>query len=151
MRDDPFARLGALDQQLFAQPKAKTAPAEGRKSVRPDEPAPEQRAGRTSIAKKERLLAETFPGPCERPTERRPYDFYSDQLLWLDRTKVELHERYRRRITSNAIVQLALELLIRDYRARGRHSRVITHLVFGQPLEESTADEGTSGQPDGEG
>ena len=66
----------------------------------------------------------------ERLTERRPYDFYRDQLLWLRKTKVEIEERYGSRVTANAMVQLALDLLIKDYKRRKERSKLVTKLVL---------------------
>jgi hypothetical protein len=83
-----------------------------------------------------------------RKIDRRSYDFFHDQVLWLNRMKVELEERYDLQITANAMVQLALDLLILDHRRRGRHSQLMAHLVFGQPLE-GEAKGGTEGRPDG--
>ena len=72
-------------------------------------------------------------GPLkERTTDRRPYDFFRDQLLWLNRTKVEIQEEYGRRVTANAMVQLALDLFIEDYKRRKERSKLITHLVSDQ-------------------
>ena len=75
-----------------------------------------------------------FVRPKVRMTQRRPYDFCVDQILWLNRMKLEIYERYRRRVTANAMVQLALDLLIQDHHARGERSQLITKLVLAAPL-----------------
>ena len=67
---------------------------------------------------------------------RRPYDFFQDQVLWLNRTKVEIQEQYDRRITANAMVQLALDLLIADYQRRKERSKLVTKLVLNQKTGE---------------
>lgn len=96
----------------------------------------------------------TSERPNERPVERRPYDFYSDQVLWLNRMKVEIQARYGRKVTANAMVQLALDLFIQDYKAKGKRSALISNLVFHRPLRErpeeeteEASDEETSGRP----
>ena len=87
---------------------------------------------RTSGRKKEGTLERTSGRTKERTTDRRPYDFFRDQLLWLNRTKVEIQEEYGRRVTANAMVQLALDLFIEDYKRRKERSKLITHLVSDQ-------------------
>ena len=70
-----------------------------------------------------------FEPPRERRTERRPYDFYQDQVLWLKEIKLEIEKRYGRRVTANAMVQLAVDLLIEDYRRNKERSKLISELV----------------------
>ena len=137
MKDDPFAKLGGLDQKLFTSSlsteaaevekvkKIKQLPPEfGRSDVRSDVP--------TSVNTKERRFQRSFEPTPERRMERRPYDFYVDQVLWLNRMKVQLQETYRCRVTANSMVQLALDMLIRDYRERGVRSHIVTQLVGNQ-------------------
>lgn len=159
MKDDPFARLGGLDQQLFAQHSAETAAVHagptknkpgmagnGRSNVPEDVP--------TSARTKERRSQRSFEPSRPRRTERHPYDFYVDQILWLNHMKVQLQETYGCRITANAMVQLALELFIQDYRKRGSHSHLVSELALKQRTEETPeaateeADEGTDGRPE---
>jgi len=52
--------------------------------------------------------------------------------LWLKRTKVEIEERYGSRVTANAMVQLALDLFIEDYKRRKELSKLVTNLVLDQ-------------------
>ena len=76
-----------------------------------------------------------FQRPAQQTRERpirRPYDFFEDQVLWLNRTKLEIQERYDQRITANAMVQLALDLLIADYKRRKERSKLVTKLVLNQ-------------------
>ena len=117
--------------------------AAGKERKRRTKERPSARAkGRKSEPKPESIKQGTWGRPLkarrERRTERRPYDFFKDQLLWLNKTKVEIEERYERRVTANAMVQLALDLFIKDYRRRGERSKLITHLV---------AEQWTSGGP----
>ena len=88
-------------------------------------------ADRTSRSENEGAFQGSAQPTRERLT-RRPYDFFQDQVLWLNRTKVEIQERYDRRITANAMVQLALDLLITDYKRRKERSRLVTKLVLNQ-------------------
>ena len=160
MRDDPYAKLSGLDQKLFsATSKAArlgVAPnPKGRKKERPDVREKEE----TSVGTKDQTSQgpaqrtkegpevgtkkptsggnneETFQRPAQPTRERpirRPYDFFQDQVLWLNRTKVEIQEQYDRRITANAMVQLALDLLIADYKRRKERSKLVTKLVLNQ-------------------
>ena len=68
--------------------------------------------------------------PSERLTERRPYDFYRDQVFWLKETKLAIEKRYGKTIPANAIVQLALDLLIEDYKRREDRSKLVLKLVL---------------------
>jgi hypothetical protein len=160
MRDDPFAKLSGLDQKLFSAPskttnKGSASASKKRKKERPDVLSKE----RTSVGKKDqtsqRPVQRTNEGPevetkkltsggrnegtFQRPAQptrerltRRPYDFFQDQVLWLNRTKVEIQEQYDRRITANAMVQLALDLLIADYQRRKERSKLVIKLVLNQ-------------------
>ena len=137
MRDDPFAKLSGLDQKLFtATPKAARKSVrhtskkerERRPDVRGKEPA--------SVEKKKERFQRPVQPTKERLTERRPYDFFRDQVLWLNKIKVEVQEKYGRRITANAMVQLALDLFIEDYKRRKDRSKLVTKLVFNQRREE---------------
>jgi len=142
MRNDPFAELTGLDQKLFsASPKAaedgvavglRTAKKEERPSGLSDVGTKEQ----TSLRKKKGTFERPVQRTEERPTDRRPYDFYRDQILWLNRTKVEIQEKYGRRVSANAMVQFAVDLLMRDYKRRKERSKLVTKLVINEPTEE---------------
>ena len=164
MRDDPFAKLSGLDQKLFSAPskatnKGSASTSKKRKKERPDV----RGKGRTPVGTKDqtsqrpaqrikedpkagrkkptsgRRSEGTFQRPAQPMRERltrRPYDFFQDQVLWLNRTKVEIQEQYDRRITANAMVQLALDLLIADYQRRKERSKLVTKLVLNQKTGE---------------
>jgi hypothetical protein len=164
MRDDPYAKLSALDQKLFAATSEAVkgggaSTPKGRKKERPDvrekdgtsvgkknQPSrrPAQRTkDRPEVGRKEPASGDRTEGTFQPPAQpmrervtRRPYDFFRDQILWLNRTKVEIHEQYDRRITANAMVQLALDLLIADYKRRKERSKLVTELVLNQRTEE---------------
>jgi len=165
MRDDPFATLSGLDQKLFArrspapagaQDEAKTIDKETTTAERPPERSDGQTAQPTSRRSKQVTSGRPLVLRKERPIVRRPYDFFRDQVLWLNRTKVEIEERYGLQVTANAMVQLALDLLIMDYRASGLRSHLMTHLVIGRApggdverRPEGGPDVPTSGIPSG--
>ncbi len=67
--------------------------------------------------------------PKERRVQRRPYDFYVDQILWLKEMKLEIEKKYGRHITANVMVQLALDLLIQDYERNKDRSKLVRELV----------------------
>ena len=164
MRDDPYAKLSALDQKLFsatskAARKSGASSPKGRKKKRPNVRRKERTSVRTSESSSQRTTQPSKERPdvgTKKPTSggagegtprrtlqpakerltRRPYDFFRDQVLWLNRTKLEIQERYDRRITANAMVQLAVDLLIEDYGRRKERSKLVTKLVLNQRTEE---------------
>ena len=79
-----------------------------------------------------RASVPTSGRPKERLTERRPYDFYRDQVFWLKEIKLEIEKVYGRNIPANAIVQLALDLFIEDYERRGERSTLILNLLLSE-------------------
>jgi hypothetical protein len=74
----------------------------------------------------------TFERPEVRPIQRRPYDFYFDQILWMKEMKLALEKRYGKTIAANAMVQLALDMLIEDYERNRERSKLVTVLVTNQ-------------------
>ena len=144
MKDDPFRELSGLDQRLFGPPSpskgGQKTKGKGSEKVPAKEPSSESWKVRKSEGRYERRKIRTSQRPLEpkkeRPIERRPYDFYRDQLLWLKRTKVEIEERYGSRVTANAMVQLALDLFIEDYKRRKELSKLVTNLVLEQRTNE---------------
>ena len=93
---------------------------------------------RTSQSPKDRTFVASSGRPKERPVERRPYDFYRDQVLWLKGTKLEIEKRYGRRITANAMVQLALDVLIKDYQHSKEGSKLVQERVMKEVQQERT-------------
>ena len=75
---------------------------------------------------------QTFERPEVRPTQRRPYDFYADQILWMKEMKLDIEKRYGKTIAANAMVQLALDMLIEDYERNIEWSKLVTILVTNQ-------------------
>jgi len=102
------------------------------KEERPDVPTKKP----SSVETKKETLQRPVQPRKERLTERRPYDFFRDQILWLNKTKVEIQEKYGRKVTANAMVQLALDVFIQDYKRRKERSKLITNLVSNQGRQE---------------
>ena len=149
MRDDPFAQLGGLDQKLFASQTDVNHEARADRAAR----RPNRGSGRSAGPPRGRLAGRSdrraasgpsewtahqstggpFGGPAgprqDRPTQRHGYDIYKDQILWLNKTKVGIQERHGCLVTANAMVQLAMDLLIEDYKKRKDRSKLITRLV----------------------
>lgn len=69
-----------------------------------------------------------------RVVEEHAYDIFQDQARWLNRMKLDLEEQYDKRVTGNAIVQVALDKLRLDYEKRGEQSDLIQVTVTGNAL-----------------
>jgi len=83
-----------------------------------------------------------------RQTARHSHDIYLDQVRWLNRTRFAIEERYGVRVSSNAIVRLALDVMRDDHVRHGERSKLMRILVDGErwdpaieaaPAEESEA------------
>lgn len=95
-------------------------------------------------------VANRLTAPIERLVERHSHDIYHDQVLWINRVKFELEEQYGRRVTSNSIVQLAIDRLRRDFEAEAHPFEITTRLIEGLLPLKSGATEQKGGE-DGEG
>ena len=73
--------------------------------------------------------------------ERHSHDIYQDQVRWLNRTKLDLEERYGVKVTGNAMVQLSLDRLRRDFEANGETSDLFRVLVLNEPLRSGSEEE----------
>ena len=145
MADTPAPQPGTIAyaewkrRQAQATEKAQSRTAE-KMSDEPDElelERPDVRTKeRTLVAKKGATSQRPLQRTKERLTDRRPYDFYRDQVLWLNKTKVEIQEKYGQRVTANAMVQLAVDWLIHDYRRRKERSKLVMKLVSNERTEE---------------
>jgi len=167
MKKDPFAALYGLDQQLFrerdpqqdveSQPIA-TRPQKESTSTRVNERS-RDRAKEPSSAKvhepssdralepsSQRTLeatwtrASTLRGAdaTHRPKERYSHDLFKDQSRWMNRVKLEIEEKYGRRVTGNEIVQLALDHLMTDYQRSKSKSTLIRALVNGENVTDGS-------------
>ena len=144
MADTPAPQPGTIAyaewKRRHEEAAAKAKPKAAGKVMVQTERSPEKRPDvrtkeRTSVGRKERTSQRLVQRTKERPTQRRPYDFFGDQILWLNKTKVEIQERYGWRVTANAMVQLAVDLLMQDYKRRKERSKLVTKLVTNQPTE----------------
>ena len=70
--------------------------------------------------------------PSTRPIDHRAYDFFRDQISWLNRQRLELKERYGRQVPATVMVQLALDLFIRDFEEQGEDSQLVRVLIKGE-------------------
>lgn len=152
MKDDPFSQLGGLDQQLFQEetpskrrkqrnnertlvrenePTSETTSVDTSEHVK--QPAPTRSNERRNEPMRTRVSAPTGPLTEPRPLERHSHDIFRDQGRWLNRVKVDIEERYGRRVTGNQIVQLAIEQLRDDYETNGDDSTLIRQLAREEP------------------
>jgi hypothetical protein len=69
------------------------------------------------VVLKRQQKARRFGLPGERLVERHSHDIFRDQVLWINRLKLELEEQYGARVTSNSIVRLAIDRLRADVEA----------------------------------
>jgi hypothetical protein len=88
---------------------------------------------RPSAARKGPRQAPRFAFPGERLVERHSHDIFRDQVLWINRLKLELEEQYGKRVTSNSIVRLAIDRLRADFEKDG--GEAITALLIEGPYE----------------
>ena len=137
MRKDPFAELSGLDQKLFSStPKVSNkSPADSSKEPKKERPNV-RRKETTFDGKTERTFQRSIQPTKELSIERRSFDFFRYQVLGLNRIKLEIQERHALRVSVNAMVQLAVDLLIEDYKRRKERSKLMTKLVFNQSTEE---------------
>ncbi|MGE4053431.1 MAG: hypothetical protein AB7F99_01425 [Vicinamibacterales bacterium] len=154
----------ALDQRLFAPPPAMApVPALETTKQRDNEttlsrahgptPAPmseptlersnERVPERTSARSKRRGSVPTndHARRASRALERHSHDIYQDQVRWLNRTKLDFEETYGVKVTGNAMVQVALDRLRRDFEAEGEASDLFRVLVLNEPLRSGEEEE----------
>ncbi len=89
---------------------------------------------RGSEATRTRVSSPRGQTPLSRVSERHSHDIFQDQVRWMNRLKLELEERYGRRVTSNALVSLAIDMLREEYEQQGARSNLIRVLVKGQTI-----------------
>jgi hypothetical protein len=145
---DPFSDIKlssgvGLDQRLFQKGDEGTTKQRDNVTTeqRDNQPGSEQNnettKRRSGAAASRRLrertrrptLAVRIVSASERIDERHSHDIFRDQVRWMNRTKLEIEETYGKRITSNAIVKLALDLLIDDFERHGESSKLISSLT----------------------
>ena len=101
------------------------------------------RAHETTKQRPDAAVSRRLPEPARKPTaaagtmvaseridERHSHDIFRDQVRWMNRTKLDMQETYGKRLTSNEIVKLALDLLIDDFKRNGESSKLMTALIL---------------------
>ncbi len=78
----------------------------------------------------------------ERRVERHSHDIFIDQVRWMNRLKLELGEEFGVKLTGNALVQLALDMLRRDFDAHGERSELFRTLIAEPQSTATVAGEG---------
>ena len=145
---DPFSDIKlseeiGLDQRLFQQEDEGTTQQRANVTTEQRENQEAKRRGRETTkerpdaAASRRVREQTRrPTPTvkivsasERIDERHSHDIFRDQVRWMNRTKLDIEETYGTRITSNAIVKLALDLLIDDFERHGGSSKLVRSLI----------------------
>ena len=158
MKKDPFAGLSGLDQQLFSQSTTKqrnnettlartnestTDRSNERTLSRANDPSNQRSIDTTNQRSNESTRPRVSPlrgQEFNRVSERHSHDIFHDQVRWLNRAKVEIDERYGRRVTVNGLVQLALDVLRKDYELNKAGSNVIRVLVRGESVNVASRD-----------
>jgi len=109
-------------------------------------PATEPSLGRNTAAAQEPALASARPPANvpreERRVERHSHDIFMDQVRWMNRLKLELGEELGVKLTSNALVQLAIDMLRRDFDANGERSELFRTLIRAPQATSTAAGEG---------
>ena len=145
---DPFSDIKlseevGLDQRLFQQEDEGTTKQRANVTTEQRENQEAKRRGReTTKERPDAAASRRVREPTRRPTptvkivgaseridERHSHDIFRDQVRWMNRTKLDIEETCGRRITSNAIVKLALDLLIDDFEQHGENSKLIRSLI----------------------
>ena len=78
----------------------------------------------------------------ERRVERHSHDIFIDQVRWMNRLKLELGEEFGVKLTGNALVQLAIDMLRRDFDAHGERSELFRTLIAEPQASATVAGEG---------
>ena len=84
-----------------------------------------------------------------REKARHSHDIYADQIRWMNRVKLEVEERYGRRLTTNAIVQMGVDMLRNEYERLGPRSTVV-HLAEKRPGRLAVVDKEYKSEASGE-
>ena len=150
MRDDPFAKLGALDQKLFDTPaKPAAPPVAPQPQTLPPRQTPSQGTKETwdqasKEASKEGTLETRTLAPKEprnqrtarsdelslniRPERQNTYAFTTEELNRLEDVKIAISRRYDLPVTKNDLIRCAVHLLLEDYEVHGADSVVLKRL-----------------------
>jgi hypothetical protein len=155
MRNDPFAKLGALDQKLFAKPTPQPATSPVAEPLTPD-PHPDssrdrslpdaslhlekhretdREAGR-QVGKeggRETSISPATPSPIPFDLEAKPhrklsYLFTDEEFEAMEDLKTELRRAYDISAVKNDIARCAIGFLISDFTHNRDRSFVVRHL-----------------------
>lgn len=77
-----------------------------------------------------------------RRAERHSHDIFLDQVRWMNRLKLELDERFGAKVTSNALVQAAIDMLRHDFERNGERSELFRTLVRAPDAASAATKEG---------
>jgi hypothetical protein len=151
MRNDPFSKLGALDQKLFTvhttpQPASLPpittssipAPPSGEGTREPGNQGckePRKQAileGRKLPTKQVSNLGseseESTLDLNQRPDRQNTYAFTTDKLERLEDLKILIRRRYDLNVTQDDLIRCAVHMLLDDYRDRSEGSIVLARL-----------------------
>jgi hypothetical protein len=81
---------------------------------------------------------------------RHSHDLYRDQILWINRLKLDIEVEHGIRVNGNDLVQLAIDMLRDDFEALREQSNLISVLVFGRPRRRPRARTSSTPAPDTE-
>jgi len=84
-----------------------------------------------------------------REKARHSHDIYADQIRWMNRMKLEVEELYGRRLTTNAIVQMGVDMLRNEYERLGP-SATMVRLAEKRPGRLAVVDEEYNSEASGE-
>ena len=144
MRNDPFSKLGALDQRLYKNDADRNRGNERTPASEPS-PAPAQppspqetshevgKEGSRERGKEVGRLASPEPErkPFDlnvKPYRKDSYLFTDDEFEALEDLKIELRRKYDLKTTKNDLARCAIGTLVRDFQKRGETSTVVVLL-----------------------
>jgi len=148
MRDDPFAKLGALDQKLFTKPTsppagpasdlapAKTPDSQGTKkpwNQASKEPSKQGSLEASNLASREprdqgSMTSHPPLSLNTRPERQNTYAFTTEELNRLEDVKIAITRGYDLSVTKNDLIRCAVHMLLEDYESCGAESALLKRL-----------------------
>jgi hypothetical protein len=156
MRDDPFAKLGALDQKLFTKPTplpatkdvADLVPSvDSQADQQPGIPSPIRtlptkeenevgKEGSREVGKegmRETSAPESISSPSTfnlnaKPYRKDSYLFTDEEFEAMEDLKIELRRKYDVKAIKNDIARCAIGFLITDFQRNRDKSYIVRHL-----------------------
>lgn len=123
------ARYNARTEQ---RPLAQTPEGDTEATGTPATPRSHEEANQPSNAG---ALETRHQRPEARTVERHSHDIFKDQVRWMNHLKLDLEEQYGVKVTGNAIVQRALDIVRLEYMRRGDESSLFRALVGREPWQ----------------